>query len=79
MFIKLEDIRYIREFQNNDSIPLKKLRCPHGTLLSTGYDEEDNVIMFCTCCNLKMHMSGVTFSIMKDAVEKYVINSEELH
>lgn len=56
----LHDIFYFRNFQNNDSISLdKKFYCPNGTLLITGLHEDDNVILYCTCCNYT-HVPGDT-------------------
>jgi len=74
----LEDIRILREFQNNDSIPLRKFFCSSGTLLTTGYDEEENVILYCTCCQLVMTPGAETISILKEEVEKYGA-SQKLH
>lgn len=67
----LEDIRILREFQNNDSIPLRKFLCPSGTLLITGYNEEENVILYCTCCQITMTPGAETLSIIKEQVNKY--------
>jgi hypothetical protein len=74
----LEDIPIIREFQNNDSIPLKKIKCPHGTLLTVGFDEKENAILYCTCCRMTMTPGTIVINMMKEAVEKYG-TSEELH
>lgn len=67
----LEDIRILREFQNNDSIPLRKFLCTSGTLLITGYDEEENAILYCTCCQITMTPGAETLSIIREQVEKY--------
>lgn len=68
----LHDIFYIREFQNNDSIPLEKFKCPSGTLLVTRLNDEDNVTLYCTCCSHTLTPGAVSLEFIKDKVKEYV-------
>jgi rhamnogalacturonyl hydrolase YesR len=68
----LADIFYVREFQINDSISLNKFLCPENELLITKLDDEDNVILYCVCCNYQYTPGEETLRLVKKWVDEVV-------